>query len=91
LINEMSATTVFTRPLSPGDKGWRSMLAQIEFGDYNDNLSVFLTMRYAMSKGYRDEGLQIIKELRTQIIESAETKSSKWLLSELNTCLQTSD
>jgi len=92
LINEPRATTVITAPLSFADDGLRALLAkEVEGGDYHDNLSAFLTMRYAMRKGYRDEGLQKIEELRSQIIASGETKSSKWLLPELDTCLQQSD
>ena len=91
LINEPRATTVIAAPLSFEDDGWHALLAEVECGDYHDNLSAFLTMQYAMQKGYRDEGLQKIEELRTQIIESGEAKSSKWLLPELNTCLQQSD
>jgi hypothetical protein len=91
LINEPRVTTVIASPLSFEDVGWHALFAQVECGDYHDNLSAFLTMRYAMRKGYRDEGLQKIEELRTQIIEREEAKSSKWLLPELDTCLKQSD
>ena len=91
LIDEPSATTVTIGALSFDDKGWQALMAQVECGDYHDNLSVFLTMQYAMRNGYLDEGLQKIEELRTRIIERAESKSSKWLLPELNSYLRAID
>jgi hypothetical protein len=90
-LSEMSATTQCTGTLSLRDKGWHAMLAQTEFGDYNDNFSAYLIMRYAMNNGYHEEGLRVIKRLRQQILKSEEAKSNEWLLPKLNSYLQAID
>lgn len=66
------------------------MLEQSESGDYNDNLSAYLVMRYAMNNGYYEEGLRSLNRLRQQILTSTEAKSSQWLLPELNSYLYSS-
>ena len=86
-LNETSATTTCAGSLSLGDSGWPEMLEQTEFGDYNDNVSAYLVMRYAMNNGYYEQGLRIINKLRQQILTTTEAKSSEWLLPELNSYL----
>ena len=88
LTNEMSATKPFSEP-SLSEDGWRTVVKQTEFGDCNDNLSVYITALYAMRRGFRKEGLLIIQSLRNQIVETGEAKSSEWLLPKLNSYLLT--
>ena len=83
-LDEMSAATA---PSSFGDEGWQQMLAQTEFGDYNDNVSAYLIMQYAINNGYYEEGMRIIDNLRQQILTTTESKSREWLLPELNSYL----
>jgi hypothetical protein len=87
LKKEMGATTRFSNPLFLSENGWRTVVKQTEFGDYNDNLSVYLTALYAMRRGFRKEGLLIIQNLRSQIVETGEAKSNEWLLPKLNSYL----
>jgi hypothetical protein len=87
LKKEMGATTRFSNPLFLSENGWRTVVKQTEFGDYNDNLSVYLTALYAMRRGLRKEGLLIIQNLRSQIVETGEAKSNEWLLPKLNSYL----
>ena len=66
------------------ENDWQAMAAQAEFGDYNDNLSAYLTALYAMHTGFHEQGLLVIKNLRKRIIETGEAKSSEWLLPKLD-------
>ena len=57
---------------------------QFESGDYGDNVEVLSRVLYQMKNGLVEEGLQIIDELRRDIIMSGEVKSNTWLLPKLD-------
>lgn len=75
---------MFSEPLSLTENGWLTVAKQTEFGDYNDNLSVYLTALYAIRRGFQKEGLLVIQNLRSQIVATGEAKSNEWLLPKLN-------
>ena len=87
LTNRTRITRTSTERLALTENGWQAMTTQIEFGDYSDNLSAYLTALYAMRHGFQEEGLLIIQNLRKLIIETGEAKSSQWLLPKLNSYL----
>jgi len=59
----------------------------MEYGDFSDNLEIFLNAQYTMKTGSLKDGLQIIEALRRRIIASGEIKSNRWLLPVLDVFL----